>query len=187
MMMTPRTIAESATLKAGQCHLPAYTSIKSTTMPRDGARRSQRLPTAPPSTNANEHAVNRSSLGNLCSQTTMAMLAAKAIPEKSHRCHPPASLKNEKAAPGLYVSVRLSPGKWRLGHVMTSTPLQCISTSGRQREQRQPDPTKDSTSHSQNIAGGICITRNLSFKRVQRFKLCSGLIRATISTSIRSP
>src|SRR5215467_9326318 len=43
---TPTVIAESATLKAGQCQSRAYTSTKSTTAPK--RVRSIRLPTAPP-------------------------------------------------------------------------------------------------------------------------------------------
>src|SRR5882672_6901386 len=71
--------------------------------------RSQRLPSAPPSTKVSP-AEKRRSLECLARRNTMAAVAAAAIPMNSALCQPPASARKLNAAPRLCASTRLKNG-----------------------------------------------------------------------------
>src|SRR5262245_23807520 len=97
-------IAESATLKAGQCHPAACRSRKSTTWPK--RRRSMTLPIAPPRISASP-AQNMRRPGERRSSTETITAAPTAKATSSGVCQPGALASRLNAAPLLNTSTRL--------------------------------------------------------------------------------
>src|SRR5258706_4418194 len=94
--------------------------MKSTTWPR--VTRSQRLPMAPPSTRASASGTSLSRCGrrSITTRTTEITIATTV---KNQRCQPPAPARKLKAAPVLWVRIRLKKGAERTTSPFESAPL----------------------------------------------------------------